>query len=267
MVREIRGVLSLAPPAAGLARADRQDGGGRGDGRGGARGAARGPPGVRRGGGAARRAPPAQPPRRGARARDACACGGRWRRRCRTIPAVQELLDEVVARRLDPATAARRVLEREGVTRTEAGYAPDMPSPDAPLQGTCACGAVRFQVTAPFDTAGHCHCHRCRRRSGAMWSINATLGADGFEVVPARRSCARGGRPTGSRSRSARSAAATCSAATPGRAARSACASGRVDGDPGVEPQWRQWLESAPGLVRPIPDDGLPRFPRSRHDA
>ena len=32
-------------------------------------------------------------------------------------PAVQELLDEVVARRLDPATAARRVLEREGVTR------------------------------------------------------------------------------------------------------------------------------------------------------
>ncbi|HWT23231.1 MAG TPA: methylmalonyl Co-A mutase-associated GTPase MeaB [Solirubrobacteraceae bacterium] len=32
-------------------------------------------------------------------------------------PAVQELLDEVVARRLDPATAARRVLEREGVAR------------------------------------------------------------------------------------------------------------------------------------------------------
>jgi len=33
----------------------------------------------------------------------------------REDPGVQELLDEVVARRLDPATAARRVLEREGV--------------------------------------------------------------------------------------------------------------------------------------------------------
>ena len=33
----------------------------------------------------------------------------------RDDPGVQELLDEVVARRLDPATAARRVLEREGV--------------------------------------------------------------------------------------------------------------------------------------------------------
>jgi LAO/AO transport system kinase len=35
----------------------------------------------------------------------------------REDPRVQELLDEVVARRLDPATAARRVLEREGVER------------------------------------------------------------------------------------------------------------------------------------------------------
>ncbi len=33
----------------------------------------------------------------------------------REDPGVQELLDAVVARRLDPATAARRVLEREGV--------------------------------------------------------------------------------------------------------------------------------------------------------
>ena len=27
-----------------------------------------------------------------------------------------------------------------------------MPSPDAPLTGRCACGAVRFEVTAPFET-------------------------------------------------------------------------------------------------------------------
>ena len=35
----------------------------------------------------------------------------------REDPGVQELLDEVVARRLDPATAARRVLERQGVDK------------------------------------------------------------------------------------------------------------------------------------------------------
>jgi hypothetical protein len=30
---------------------------------------------------------------------------------------------------------------------------------------------------------------------------------------------------------------------------------GAVDGDPGIRPEWHQWLESAPGC-EPIPDDG-----------
>ena len=55
-----------------------------------------------------------------------------------------------------------------------------MHSPDAPLTGGCVCGAVAFEVTAPFDTAGYCHCKRCQRRSGALWSMNAIVGADGL---------------------------------------------------------------------------------------
>jgi hypothetical protein len=38
---------------------------------------------------------------------------------------------------------------------------------------------------------------------------------------------------------------------------------GALHGDPGIEPQWRQWLASAPDWV-PIPDDGLPRFSERR---
>jgi hypothetical protein len=38
---------------------------------------------------------------------------------------------------------------------------------------------------------------------------------------------------------------------------------GAVDGDPGIRPSWRQWLESAPAW-EPIPDDGTERFARSR---
>ena len=37
-----------------------------------------------------------------------------------------------------------------------------MPTRDAPLTGSCACGAVAFEVTAPFRTAGCCHCRRRR---------------------------------------------------------------------------------------------------------
>jgi hypothetical protein len=38
---------------------------------------------------------------------------------------------------------------------------------------------------------------------------------------------------------------------------------GAVDCDPGIRPQWHQWVDSAPDLDA-IPDDGFPRFPRQR---
>jgi len=35
-----------------------------------------------------------------------------------------------------------------------------------PLHGGCACGAVRYTLSAPFDT-GWCHCRICQKTSGA----------------------------------------------------------------------------------------------------
>jgi len=35
-----------------------------------------------------------------------------------------------------------------------------------PATGGCLCGAVRFQVNAPFDGARACHCSQCRKQSG-----------------------------------------------------------------------------------------------------
>jgi hypothetical protein len=39
---------------------------------------------------------------------------------------------------------------------------------------------------------------------------------------------------------------------------------GVFDGDPGVRPQSRQFVAYAASW-EPVPDDGLPRFPESRH--
>ena len=58
-----------------------------------------------------------------------------------------------------------------------------MPSPEEPLTGACACGTVRFEVTKPFDTAGYCHCKRCQRRSGALWSLNGIVGGEHLAVT------------------------------------------------------------------------------------
>ena len=133
----------------------------------------------------------------------------------------------------------------------------------APLTGSCACGAVAFEVTQPFVTAGYCHCKRCQRRTGALWSFNAQVPAEGFAIVRGQeavriwdppdeglpkafcRECGGhvfGGDPNG-----------------PFVVVRL----GAVDGDPGIRPQWHAWVSSMPAWDT-LPDDGLPRFERGR---
>jgi hypothetical protein len=137
-----------------------------------------------------------------------------------------------------------------------------MPSRESPLTGRCACGAVAFAVSAPFTTAGYCHCKRCQRRSGALWSLNAMVPRHGHEIVRGEDRVRVWEPEDGLR-----------------KAFCSECGGqlysdggdylvvrlGALDGDPGIRPQWRQWLESAPDW-EPIPDDGLPRFQQRRED-
>ena len=119
MVREIRGVLSLAPQGdwpVPIVKTEAH----RGEGVELLAGEARRAPRVRRVRGAAGRAPPPQPHERGARARDRAPAPRARRRRCTRTPRSRQLLDEVVARRLDPASAASAILARGAV---EAGDA------------------------------------------------------------------------------------------------------------------------------------------------
>jgi len=41
------------------------------------------------------------------------------------------------------------------------------------LRGSCLCGAVAYEVTAPLDEMHHCHCSRCRKHHGAAFSTYA----------------------------------------------------------------------------------------------
>ena len=90
-----------------------------------------------------------------------------------------------------------------------------MLSREDPLNGRCACGAVRFEVTTPFDSAGYCHCHRCQRRSGVPWTFNGLVEAGGFEVTAGPIRLGPGfPRAAGAASPSVASAGATCTVAT-----------------------------------------------------
>ncbi|MCB9536031.1 MAG: GFA family protein [Myxococcales bacterium] len=49
---------------------------------------------------------------------------------------------------------------------------------DEPVhQGGCLCGAVRFEVTGPFDAFMLCHCSRCRRDTGSVHAANLFSGS------------------------------------------------------------------------------------------
>ncbi len=34
--------------------------------------------------------------------------------------------------------------------------------------GGCLCGELRYRITGPIDSVGHCHCGMCRRSSGGI---------------------------------------------------------------------------------------------------
>jgi hypothetical protein len=51
------------------------------------------------------------------------------------------------------------------------------------IEGSCLCGGVRFEVTLPFLRAGHCHCSRCRKHSGAAAATQGRLPREQFRLV------------------------------------------------------------------------------------
>ena len=41
-------------------------------------------------------------------------------------------------------------------------------------QGSCLCGAVKYQVSAPLKAVSHCHCGKCRKAHGAAFATYAS---------------------------------------------------------------------------------------------
>jgi len=56
-------------------------------------------------------------------------------------------------------------------------------NPGLPLTGGCMCGAVRYEIDAPLEGAGYCHCTRCQRRTGGAASVSARTAPGSFRVA------------------------------------------------------------------------------------
>jgi hypothetical protein len=133
------------------------------------------------------------------------------------------------------------------------------PSPENPLQGSCLCGGVRFEVTAAFLWANHCHCTRCRKHSGTYGGVQARVPRAGFRLL-AGEDLIRVFRPGDGR---VKAFCSVCGSSLFGaewpEGDEIAIRLGALDGDPGIRPQFHLHVESR-AAWEDLPDDGLPRY-------
>ena len=113
---------------------------------------------------------------------------------------------------------------------------PDDPKPlDSPIQGSCMCGRVCFELTHTPLWMSHCHCSRCRKSGG---TTHLSIRAEHFRWVKGREHVTRYEpdlNDTGF-----------------------AIAATALDDDPGVRPVMHEHVADKPAWLEIL--DGLPRF-------
>jgi hypothetical protein len=138
--------------------------------------------------------------------------------------------------------------------------------PTLPMTGGCNCGAVRFEVSAPFTMANYCHCRRCQRRTGTASSANGRLAAGAFRVVAGEDELRAWKPESGAEKWFCGKCGSALFSQLQGADEPYGVRLGALDDDPGVRPSVRQFVAYAAPWEE-IPDDGLPRFAQSSRDA
>jgi hypothetical protein len=131
------------------------------------------------------------------------------------------------------------------------------------LIGGCLCGGVRFELHAPPDGASYCHCTRCQRRTGTGASANASVDGNALRITKGETLITSWRHPDGGFEKCfCRTCGSHLFSRNPDDHSQMGLRLGAVDGDPGVRPTKRQFVDYA-AVWEPIPDDGLARFPES----
>ena len=130
----------------------------------------------------------------------------------------------------------------------------------AALTGGCLCGGVRFELDAPPEGAGYCHCTRCQGRTGSAVSAQAYVDGTALRFVQGEE-LVRGWRhPDGGMEKCfCGVCGAHLGSRHPDTKIYAALRMSAFDGDPGVRPSLRAFVADA-APWEPIPDDGLERF-------
>ena len=126
------------------------------------------------------------------------------------------------------------------------------------IRGSCLCKRVRFEVEAPFLRAGHCHCERCRKHSGAAVCTQARVPRERFRLVAGRDFIRIYGKGEGA----VKAFCSVCGSSLFGGdwpdGPEVSIRMGVLDDDPGIRPQFRSWVSDAAPWDEIT--DSLPQF-------
>jgi len=146
----------------------------------------------------------------------------------------------------------------EGGVRA-AGWGAMTPSPEHPVHGSCLCGGVRFEITAPFRRANYCHCSRCRKHSGSSAMPQGRVPREGFRLLSGEE-LVEVFRPEGGMVKAfCRVCGSSLFGGTWPEGPEVSVRLGTLDDDPGIRPQYRSFVDSKAPWDE-LPDDDLPRF-------
>lgn len=128
-----------------------------------------------------------------------------------------------------------------------------------PVRGSCLCGGVRFEVTAPFLRWTNCHCSLCRKHSGTFGAMTLRAPREAVRLLAGEELLRTYDPGDG---RALKVFCSTCGSSLFGgtwpEGEEVSIRAGALDDDPVIRPQLHIYVDSAAPWDE-LPDDGLPR--------
>ncbi len=110
------------------------------------------------------------------------------------------------------------------------------------LEGSCLCGAIRYEIDGDLLLMGHCHCSMCRKAHGAAFGTYATVPWENFRMLAGEDQVVAYESSPGVK----RTFCGTCGSTLqfiPQDRPNFGLAVGTLDTDPGMKPTYQIWTK------------------------
>ena len=133
-----------------------------------------------------------------------------------------------------------------------------------PIAGGCLCGEVRYEVDPPFLRAGHCHCVRCRKHSGAAVCTQARVLQEQFRLISGAEFIRIYGKGQGTVKVFCKNCGSSLFGGEWPDGPEVSIRMGTFDDDPGIRPQFHTFVSAKAPWVEIL--DDLPQYADRKSD-